>query len=286
MTRDPSEAASQGQYASANGLRIYFEEHGTGHPLLLLHGGFGTHRDWDSQLPALAAHFRVIAPDFRGHGRTDDPTGPISYEMMAQDNFALIEALGIQKPVIVGMSDGSYVALQMSVMAPELATAYAFLGGWLWSATEESRRGMLRIQHEVMGIDGPLRAELADEDMRQMEQYRPQIVAYLQRNHGRDAWKTYLKNMWPAWTTPTEHGPDELQRITPSTLVVVGDGDSFVPLKNAVDLYEHLPNAEMAVIPGMDPNYAKSERGDLLSQILMHFLLRQVETPTICLTIP
>jgi len=280
MTQDLIEAASQGQYASANGLRIYFEEHGAGHPLLLLHGGFGTHQDWDSQLPALVPHFRVIVPDFRGHGRTDNPTGPISYEMMAQDNFALIETLGLQKPLIVGMSDGSYVALQMAVLAPELATAYAFLGGWLWSATEESRRGMLTIQHDVMGIDGPLRAELADEDMRQMEQNRPQIVAYLQANHGRDAWKTYLKNMWPAWTRPTEHGPDELQRITTPTLVIVGDRDSFVPLKNAVDLYEHLPNAEMAVVPGMDPNYPKSERADLLSQILLHFLLRQVETPT------
>ncbi|HLZ21810.1 MAG TPA: alpha/beta hydrolase [Ktedonobacterales bacterium] len=277
------EAAATGHYASANGLRIYFEEQGAGYPLLLLHGGFGTHTDWRSQVPALAPHFRVIMPDFRGHGRTDNPDGAISYELMAQDCFALIQTLGLEKPLIVGFSDGSYTALQMAVWKPDLATAFVFVGGWLWSATEESRRGMLAIQH-FMGIDGPLRAELAEDDLRLMEQSQPRMVADLRAAHqhiqGPDNWKTYLKNMWPAWIRPTEHGPDELQRITAPTLVVVGDRDIFVPLKNAVELYQHLPNAEMAVIPGMDPDGPKSKRADLLSQIILHYLLRQVAAQT------
>src|SRR5437868_2970878 len=91
---------AHGQYATANGLNIYYEEHGTGHPLLLLQGGFDTHEIWRSQLPAWAPHFRVITPDSRGLGRTDHPGGAISYELMAKDVLALIQTLGIEKPLI------------------------------------------------------------------------------------------------------------------------------------------------------------------------------------------
>src|SRR5438876_4676807 len=98
--------AVAGQYVAANGIKLFYEERGSGHPLLLLHGGSSTHSDWQSQLPAWAPHFRAIMPDNRGHGRTVNPGGALTYEVMAEDALALIEALELEKPIVCGWNDG------------------------------------------------------------------------------------------------------------------------------------------------------------------------------------
>jgi pimeloyl-ACP methyl ester carboxylesterase len=89
-------------YIEANGLRVYYEVYGEGEPLLLLHGGTATSRSWASHLPAFTEHFRVFAPDSRGHGRTDNPTGELGYRAMADDVAALVDALGLRRPLILG----------------------------------------------------------------------------------------------------------------------------------------------------------------------------------------
>jgi pimeloyl-ACP methyl ester carboxylesterase len=281
MHADALDDVSGGHYAVANGLRIYYEEHGAGHPLVLLQAGFDTHEVWKSQLPDWEPHFRVIAPDSRGLGRTEHPGGAISYELLAQDALALIQTLGLEKPLICGLSDGACVALQMAIWAPELAAAYVLMAAWLWNAKQESRRGLL-IMQDLFGIDGPLREQLTDDDLERIERKNHPAIDYLKAGYpnrrGSDYWKTYLKEIWPAWSTLTEHGAAELQRVTAPHLVVVGDRDPFQPLKEAVELYRHLPNAELAVIPGMDHFTTMGNRADLLRVTILHFLLRQVET--------
>jgi pimeloyl-ACP methyl ester carboxylesterase len=281
MPTDVVETA-HGQYATANGLNFYYEEHGTGHPLLLLQGGFDTHEIWRTRLPAWAPHFRVLTPDSRGLGRTDHSGGAISYELMAKDVLALIQTLGLEKPLICGIGDGACVALQMAIWSPELAAAYVFMAAWLWNAKEESRRGLL-IMQDILGLDGPLREQLTDQDLELVEQKRSWLIFdYFQGRHtfvkGPEYWKTFLKDMWPAWSTLTEHGAGELQRITTPSLVLVGDRDPFQPLNEAVELYRHLPNAELAVIPGMDHDATMGSRADLVGEVILNFLLRQVET--------
>jgi pimeloyl-ACP methyl ester carboxylesterase len=118
-----------------------------------------------------------------------------------------------------------------------------------------------------------------------MERNRHTAFDYLESGHRHmndpDYWKAYLRDMWPAWSTLTEHGADELQRITSPTLVVVGDRDPFQPVPEAVELYQHLPNAELAVIPGMDHAGPLGDRAQLLSQVVLNFLVRQVEQATV-----
>ena len=87
-------------YIEANGLRIYYGVHGEGEPLLLVHGGTATSQSWASHLPAFTEHFRVFAPDSRGHGRTDNLTGELGYRVKADDVAALVGALGLQRPLI------------------------------------------------------------------------------------------------------------------------------------------------------------------------------------------
>ena len=124
--------APTGTHIEANGLRVYYEVHGEGEPLLLIHGGTATSQSWASHFPAFTEHFQVFAPDSRGHGRTDNPTGELDYRLMADDVAALVSALGLRRPFVLGYSDGGQIALELGMRYPELARALV-LGGTQFS---------------------------------------------------------------------------------------------------------------------------------------------------------
>src|SRR5438034_6748619 len=107
-----------GQYAEVNGLKLYFETHGTGRPMILLHGGLGSGETFGPVLPLLAEHHQVIAPDLQGHGRTADIDRPIDVRLMADDIAGLIDQLGLEKPDVVGYSLGGGVALHTAAKYP------------------------------------------------------------------------------------------------------------------------------------------------------------------------
>ena len=115
-----SGAQGTGHYAEVNGLNLYFETHGAGRPLILLHGGLGSGEMFGLILPALAERHQVIAPDLQGHGRTADIDRPIDMRLMADDIAALIEHLGLNKPDVVGYSLGGGVALQTAIKYPAM----------------------------------------------------------------------------------------------------------------------------------------------------------------------
>ena len=110
----------QGQYADVNGINLYYEIHGTGTPLILLHGGLGAIEMFGPNLPALAKGRQVIAVDLQGHGRTADIDRPLDVRFMADDIAALIQHLGVTRADIVGYSLGGGVALQMAIRHPEM----------------------------------------------------------------------------------------------------------------------------------------------------------------------
>src|SRR5580765_6616477 len=111
----------KGQYADVNGINLYYETHGTGSPLILLHGGLGSGEMFGAVLlPALAEKHQVIAVDLQGHGRTADIDRPLDVRLMADDIGALIGHLGLDRPVVMGFSLGGGVALQTAVRHPDL----------------------------------------------------------------------------------------------------------------------------------------------------------------------
>jgi pimeloyl-ACP methyl ester carboxylesterase len=120
-----------GSYAEVNGINLYFETHGTGQPLILLHGGLGSGEMFGPTVPQLAERHQVIAVDLQGHGRTADIDRPIDVRLMADDIAALIDHVGLEKPDLVGYSLGGGVALQTAVKYPEkvdrLVVASAYL---------------------------------------------------------------------------------------------------------------------------------------------------------------
>jgi pimeloyl-ACP methyl ester carboxylesterase len=114
-----SAAAGTGEYADVNGLRMYYESHGTGRPMILIHGGLGSGEMFGPILPILSAEHRVIVPDLQAHGRTADIDRPIDFRLMADDIAALIDELGLDRPDVVGYSLGGGVAFWTAVKYPE-----------------------------------------------------------------------------------------------------------------------------------------------------------------------
>jgi pimeloyl-ACP methyl ester carboxylesterase len=120
MTADwTSKAKGAGQYAEVNGINLYYEIHGAGRPLVLLHGGLGSGEMFGPVMPKLTEHHQVIAPDLQGHGRTADIDRPLDIRLMADDIAALIDHLGLDKPDVVGYSLGGGVAFQVAVRHPD-----------------------------------------------------------------------------------------------------------------------------------------------------------------------
>src|SRR5690349_1732353 len=117
-TSRTTETKGTGQYANVNGLNLYYEIHGAGRPLVLLHGGLMSSETFGPVLPQLAERHQVIVPDLQGHGRTADIDRPIDVRLMADDIAGLIEHLGLEKPDVVGYSLGGGVALHTAAKYP------------------------------------------------------------------------------------------------------------------------------------------------------------------------
>jgi pimeloyl-ACP methyl ester carboxylesterase len=113
-----TQAKGTGQYAEVNGINLYYETHGSGRPIILLHGGLGSGEMFGPVLHLLAERHQVIAVDLQGHGRTADIDRPIDVRLMADDIAALIDHLGLASPDLVGYSLGGGVAFQTAVKYP------------------------------------------------------------------------------------------------------------------------------------------------------------------------
>jgi pimeloyl-ACP methyl ester carboxylesterase len=144
---------STGQYADVNGIHLYFETHGTGRPLILLHGGLGSGEMFEPILPTLTDHHQVILVDLQGHGRTADIDRPLDADLMADDVAALIDHLGLEKPDLVGYSLGGGVALRVAIRHPQKV-------GRLVSASANIRRDA--IHPEILEQQGQVGAAAAE----------------------------------------------------------------------------------------------------------------------------
>jgi pimeloyl-ACP methyl ester carboxylesterase len=121
-------------HATVNGLDLYYEIHGDGRPLVLLHGAMGTIEScFERLLPALATTFMVIAVELQGHGHTPDIDRPLTYEDMADDIATLVRLLEVGPTDIVGYSMGGAVAIQVAVRHPQLVRRIVFAGGTSFS---------------------------------------------------------------------------------------------------------------------------------------------------------
>ncbi len=238
-------SAPKGQKVKVNGLEMYYEEAGSGAPLILLHGGTAIGSSWRPHLPALEKHFRVIMPDSRGHGRTNNPGGKLSYRTMADDFAAFIQALELTKPFIFGYSDGGQTVLEIGMHHPDLAGALV-IGGATWQFSQSYYDTVNSFSFITNG----------NVDIAAIERDEPEWAEELKADHAQpgdpDKWKTLLAQITPLWLTPLNYSIDDLRKITAPALILVGDRDEGVPVEQAVEMYRTIPKAELAILPNAD----------------------------------
>lgn len=264
MTPPEEDSTQSAHYVQVNGLNMYYVESGSGRPLILLHGGTVANSMWDPFVPLLASHFRVIRPDSRAHGRTNNPLGELSYRLMADDTAALCQALDLQEPLIFGWSDGGQIALEIGMNYPELAQALVV--GGVYYRLEGTDYSFFK----SAGLEGPDKVNFT-----QFETTQAGWLEMLQATHVGDDpnyWRTLLQQVSALWWAPLDYSFEDLQKIVEPTLVVLGDRDGIIPVQQAVDLYRMLPTAELAIIPNA---VHRTTLNPISLQLVLDFLLRQ-----------
>src|SRR5690242_7060123 len=237
-----------GQYADVNGIKLYYEIHGTGRPLVLLHGGLGALEMFGPNLTALAKGHRVIAVDLQGHGRTADIDRPLSVALMADDIAALIKDLHLERADVMGYSLGGGVALQTAIRHPEVVQKLVVV------STPFRRNGFYP---EILAQQGQVGAAAAE-----AMQQTPMYQMYKALAPRPEDWPRLLDKIGAAMKVDLDLSKD-IPGITATTLVVAGDADIFPPA-HAVELFGLLgggqrdggwdgsgrPKSRLAILPG------------------------------------
>jgi pimeloyl-ACP methyl ester carboxylesterase len=249
-TRDEAEVTKGvGGYADVNGIKLYYEIHGAGQPLVLLHGGLGAIEMFGPNLPALAQGRKVIGVDLQGHGRTADIDRPLKTELMADDVAALIQHLKLDRPDIMGFSLGGGVAVLLAIRHPELV-------GRLVLVSTPIRRDAF--YPEILAQQVQVTAEAA-EAMKQTPMY--QLYASIAPRP--EDWARLLSKLGSSMKDDFDFSK-KIAGITASTLIVAGDADIFPPA-HAVEVFGLLgggkrdggwdgagrPKSRLAILPGV-----------------------------------
>jgi pimeloyl-ACP methyl ester carboxylesterase len=215
-------------YAAANGVNMYYEVHGEGPPLLLLHGGLGSIPEkW---IPDFSPRFQVIAMEQMGHGRTADIVDrPFHYHDMAEDTVELMRRLEIESASVLGYSDGGIIGLDMAIHHPERVTKLAVTGA------NARTDGYTAENLEWVRSFDPDAEPVSD--------------AYARLSpDGADHWPIVLGRLQRMWAVEPSLTREQLQSIEAPTLIIVGDGD-IVTAEHAVEMFRTIPAAQLCVVP-------------------------------------
>lgn len=241
-------ALAEGRTASVNGLTMYYEVHGAGRPLVLLHGGLCTIEScFGKLLPALAKGRQVIAMEQQAHGHTADVARPLTYEQMAEDTAALLRQLNITDADFLGYSIGGGIALQIAIRHPDLVRKLVL------AAPAASREGLY--PHVLEQIETLRPENLAGS---------PWHEAYMKVAPNPANWPVLIEKVKQLTRDFVGRPIETIRAIKAPALVIIGDADIVRP-EHAVQLVRllgggvagddvsgrpHIPRSQLAVLPG------------------------------------
>ena len=253
-------------YASVNGLQMYYEIHGTGEPLVLLHGAFsaiGT--SFGELLPSLAERRQVIAFELQAHGRTADIDRPLSIEQLAEDVAAALGQLGIERADIFGYSLGASVALHLAIRHPDVVRKLV----------------LASVTYNLSGVHPGLMEGLADMKPEMMFG-SPWHEEYTRIAPNPDDFATLFAKKTQMDRNLKDVPAEVIESIEAPTLLIIGDSDLVRP-EHAVEMFRllgggvfgdtpaGLPNSQLAVLPGTS-HVTLVSCADLLLSIIPPFL--------------
>jgi pimeloyl-ACP methyl ester carboxylesterase len=256
---------SGGRSIEVNGAALYCEQRGAGTPVVLIHAGLVSSAMWEPLLPELGEGFRVITPDSRGHGRSTNPGGALSYPQIADDVAALIGELGLDRPVVGGYSDGGQVALELGARHPDAAGALIVAAAY----PDFAESGLREVWRAFLGAD-----ETGTPDLAHIDATLGESADRVKSMHpgGDPQWRALVQQTASMWLDYEGLTGDEIRRIEAPTLVFTGDRDDEVALDLMVSLYRDLLNGELAVCPHTDHfGPMRPERAGMFAEMIRDF---------------
>lgn len=224
-------------YASVNGIRMYYEELGdpAAVPLVLMHGATGAidspGSGWTDLMPLFAERYRAIHLEHRGHGRTDNPAGELSYAMIASDVCAFIEQLDLVPAHIAGFSDGGITALHIGMTRPDLA------------------RTLIAVGPNYLNDDLVIEANRFAEESNYDDPVAFSEMARLHdRNKPAGAWRELLRQTRANLAVNPAYTLADLAQIPNPTLLMAGEDDLWGNRAQMFAMREAIPNAELLIV--------------------------------------
>jgi 3-oxoadipate enol-lactonase len=232
-------------FVQIQGVKLHYQQHGRGEPLLLLHGLGSSSHDWEFQVPDFARHFQVIAPCLRGFGDSDKPPGPYSIRQYADDVLALMDHLGVEHTHVLGFSMGGAIAFQMAVDQPRRLDSLIVVNSQPSFELDHWRKHLMVITR--IGMASVLGMERMTRYVAKRLFPYPEQQALRDRmleRHAKNHKASYLAALQAlaGWSVK-----DKLSALTTRTLVIAGEYD-YSPLEEKKTFVGLMPNAHLEII--------------------------------------
>jgi pimeloyl-ACP methyl ester carboxylesterase len=248
----PLPATEDQGFVEHDGARIWYASFGSGSPVILLHGGLGHGGNWGYQVPPLTnSGFRAVLIDSRGHGRSTHDERPYSYELMASDVLAVMDALGLEKAAMVGWSDGATIALILAMKSPSRVSGVFFFAC-------------------NMDSSGVKPFELSPALNRCFGRHGSD---YAQLSAMPDRFKEFVEAVSLMQRTQHNCTAGELAGIGVPVVVVQSENDEFIKAEHAEYLARTIPGAELVVLNGVS-HFAPLQWPERFNAAMLAFVAR------------
>ena len=215
-----------GKYADVNGIKMYYEEYGSGEPMLLIHGNGASIQSMGHQIEFFKKNYRIIVADSRGHGKSELNTDSLTYIQIASDWAALADYLSLDSLHIIGWSDGGIVGLLIGIYHPEKARKIATMGANL----------------------RPDSTAVYPWAVKYVKDSRIQVQEQIDANDTSQPWDRYRQLLGLLGDQP-QISHNDLAKISAPVLIMAGDKD-VIREEHSVEMYQHIPRAQLCIMPG------------------------------------
>lgn len=240
-------------HVDLDGIATYYEQHGAGDPVVLLHGGFCSIETMQAQQDQLSLSYLVHAPERPGQGRTADRPGPMTFQGMVDDTIAYLDWAGVDSAHVIGFSDGAITGLMLALQHPSrlrsLVSISANLDPSVFGDDDDESSG------EDEGEDGE------DAEREAYERLSPDGPAHA---------NVVLEKLVAMWKVEPQIDPADLAKVELATLVLAGDRDS-IPLLHTVDIARAIPGAQLCIVPDAG-HMVIQERPAIVNEVVAAFL--------------
>ncbi len=245
-----------GRYIKAGEVLTYYEEYGEGKPIVMLHGDSWNIENLSEQIPYFSRDYRVILPERRGHGRSQDLPGAWSYELFADDVAAFMDALGLKGAHLLGHSGGADIALMAAMRRQDLVDRLVPISpsGPVYSVDEGGRSRILAMSVESFRQRAPM---IVESNERVIPDGASKYPGLFEKSKG-------------LWLREWEMTKEQLGRITSPTLIMVGDRD-FGTVEDSARLSRMIPGGQLCVVPRATHGLMRM-RADVVNPLIKDFL--------------